>query len=105
MSWTADTFLTQYPSFAEIYGAREDGVVAAKLAEAALVVDAAVWGAKADLGVGLMAAHLLSLQPMWDGKIAPWVTARRTSYLDAFEAQARNVGRAYRIVLYEDEVE
>lgn len=97
---TVDTFLATYPAFAEIQGAREDGLVQAKLNDAALTVDATVWGGKRELGIGLKAAHLMSLGLFWDGKLAPWVRKDGgTHFLDEFDRHARSVGGAYRLIL------
>lgn len=105
MAWTVDTFLARYPHLAEISGARKSGVIASALAEAAHYCDATVWGGKYDHGVGLMACHLLSVQPFWDGKPSSVVTKDgRTPYLDQYERMAQVVGRgAGRVVLFEDE--
>lgn len=40
-----------------------DGLVQAAIDEAALEVDADVWGDKADTGIGLLAAHKLAVSP------------------------------------------
>jgi hypothetical protein len=40
-----------------------DGLIDAKLAEAAKQINASTWGAKADEGQGLLAAHLLASSP------------------------------------------
>ncbi len=56
-----------YDGFIERFPEYRDGVdrrlVEAKLAEARLQVNVTVWGTKADLGIGYLAAHLLSASP------------------------------------------
>ncbi len=52
-------FLAAYPEFGE----SSPALVAAKLAEAELQVDAAVCGAQTDIMHGLTTAHLLALSP------------------------------------------
>jgi hypothetical protein len=53
------TFKIRYPEFQQT----DDGLVETVLAEAAGELDATVWGAKHELGTGLLAAHKLSCSP------------------------------------------
>jgi len=59
MALTLDAFLTSFPEFATT----NKPFLAAKLAEALLSIDATMWGAKADMGQGYLAAHLITLSP------------------------------------------
>lgn len=69
------------------------------------MVDSDVWGSKADLGVGLMTAHLLTMLPGGDGEPSKLLRADGGSpFRDQFDRLAQNVGRAYRVVVGEDEV-
>lgn len=56
-------FRTRYPEFSQV----PDDLVQAHLDDAALSIDAAIWGARADVGQGLLAAHTLSLSPWGQG--------------------------------------
>lgn len=53
------TFRAQYPE----YATAPDALVDAYLARATARVDAGVWGALKDEGIGLLTAHLLALAP------------------------------------------
>jgi len=56
---TVAEFKTQYPEFIEA----GDVLIQAKLDDATAQVDADIWGAKSEIGIGLTTAHLLSLSP------------------------------------------
>ena len=53
-----DEFVIRFPEFVE--GVTRE-LVEAKLTEARLGINTATWGDKADLGIGYLAAHLLSM--------------------------------------------
>lgn len=56
---TLASFLEGYPEFQNAGST----LVESKLGEAALSINATVWGSKADQGHGLLTAHLLALSP------------------------------------------
>jgi hypothetical protein len=56
---TVTDFIELYPEMCEA----GTPLITAKLAEATLMVDASVWGDKADMGVGLTCAELLAHSP------------------------------------------
>lgn len=57
MAVTTASFLASYPDFANV----TESVVDAKVAEAIRRVDTEIWGDKADDGIMLWTAHLLTL--------------------------------------------
>jgi hypothetical protein len=59
MAVTFDTFVASFPEFRPATPALVD----AQIAKAVAQIDASVWGAKADLGVELLTAHLLAISP------------------------------------------
>ena len=59
MALTRDTFLLKFPEFTPTPAL----TVAAHLADALLQIDAAIWGTKADIAQGYLAAHFLTLSP------------------------------------------
>lgn len=59
MTWTAATFKARWTEFEPT----ADALVESALAEAARSTDARLFGEKTDDGVGLLAAHLLSISP------------------------------------------
>lgn len=52
-------FRSRFPEFSGV----SDNAISGQLVDAALQVDPAVWGAKADLGVYYLAAHTMALSP------------------------------------------
>lgn len=103
MAWTAETFLAQYPHLAERLGKRRIDLVNARLADAALTVDATVCGTRTDHIVGLRAAHLLEFLPAADGTPSKLLTTfggvRHTPWGDEADRLMTTIGRANRIVL------
>jgi len=59
MAVSVESFLESHPEFTPA-GA---SLIGEKLAEAALEVDVALWGVRADTGIKLTAAHLLAVSP------------------------------------------
>ncbi len=59
MAVSVESFLVSHPEFTPA-GAE---LIQAKLDEAALEVDVALWGVRADTGIKLTAAHLLAVSP------------------------------------------
>ncbi len=93
MSLTTEQFLARYPEFA---GTGPD-LVEAKLAEADLQVDAAVWGDQADIGHGLVAAHLLATSPF--GENARMVAKDgTTTYGTRLETMQRRVAKGLGLI-------
>ena len=75
----------------------EDSEIEAKLALAALEVNADVWGTRADAGVLYMAAHLVSLAPAGqNAKLKP-ENAAKTVYLMHFKRMQRAVAYGFRV--------
>lgn len=59
MAVTVETFLDSYPEF----NPAGEPLIQAKLDDAALLVDADIWGTREDMGVMLTTAHLLAQSP------------------------------------------
>jgi hypothetical protein len=82
MAVTSTTFLRANPEFAAA-GAQ---LVVAKLAEAALRINAADWGTAYDLAHSLMTAHLLWSSPFGSSmRLDGGSDAGRSRYLEEFE--------------------
>lgn len=100
MAIDADGFRVRFPEFERTPG----GLIDAKLAEAELEISRAVWGAKADLGVGYLAAHLLSMAPTGQhARLVPRnAKATRRDALTTYERQykrlLRMVSGGFRVV-------
>lgn len=73
MAVTVESFIESFPEFKTA----KIETIKAKLADAVLQVDAAVYGTKADLGVKYTAAHLLALSPF--GRQAKLVSKNGTT--------------------------
>jgi hypothetical protein len=92
MAVTLASFKAAFPEFVDA----GDPLLQSKLDEAVLQIDASVWGAKADLGVSYLAAHLLALAP--SGKAArlnAWDD--RTTYGEQFIRMQRSVCSGFRV--------
>lgn len=102
MAVSVASFLTRFPEFEST----ERSLVEAKLAEAALYVDAVVWAAGTDpttgltmydLGQGYKAADLLGRTAF--GRAARMVNKEgRTTYLDTFEDLQSRVAYGFRVI-------
>lgn len=100
MALDFDAFVARFPEFKRASKAQ----VEAKIAEAELQVDACVWGAKYDLGLGYLTAHLLSLSP--EGRAARLVPANAkatredalTTYERVYQRLVRTVASGARVV-------
>jgi len=94
------TFVVSFPAFKRT----ERPVVEAKIAEATRQVDAAVWGALADDGIGYLAAHLLAMMP--GGEHARLVPKNAkpirgealTTYERQYKRLVRQVASGFRVV-------
>ena len=93
------TFVAAFPAFRRT----DREVVEIKIAEAVLQVDAAVWGAKADMGVGYLTAHLLAMMPVGEHarlvpKNAKAVRGEAlTTYERQYKALVRQVASGFRV--------
>lgn len=88
--------------FAEFAGSTPtDELVATCLAEALTEMDAAVWGAKLDLGQKYLAAHKLAMSPFGtQAGLRLGAGANQTSaYWPQYEDLRKRVGGAFRAVL------
>lgn len=100
MALDADGFRLRFPEFDRT----PTELVDAKLAEAELEIDRTVWGTKADLGVGYLAAHLLSIAPTGQhARLVPRnAKATREDALTTYERQYKRllkmVSSGFRIV-------
>ena len=100
MALTADGFRLRFPEFSRTPVALID----AKLAEAELEVSSTIWGTKADLGVGYLTAHLLSMAPTGQhARLVPRnAKATRRDALTTYERQykrlLRMVSSGFRVV-------
>lgn len=75
----------------EEFRSTDDAAVSAKLALAKLQINAAVWGAKTDLGVLYLTAHLVSLSPAGqNAKLKPTENAK-TIYGEQYKQYKRQV--------------
>lgn len=59
MAVTASDMKARFPEFLAL----EDSFIDLKLAEAAIFLDATVWGSRYDTALGYQAAHLLAITP------------------------------------------
>jgi hypothetical protein len=86
-----DGFAARFPEFKQVK--RE--TVEAKIAEAILQVAEAVYGAKTDLAVGYLAAHLLSIAPTGQqARLVPKnAKANREDALTTYEREYRRIQR------------
>jgi len=90
---TYATFLVRFPEFAQA----PQTLVEASLADAELMVDRDVYGAKADMAVGFYAAHLVATNPL--GEMARLdKKSDRTTYLVHFERVRRSIGTGFRVI-------
>lgn len=74
---TLSSFLVSFPEFSD-GGAPQMALAQAKLDEAALQIDPAVWGVRTNLGHGYLTAHLLAMSPM--GNTAKLIKNDTTTY-------------------------
>lgn len=91
---TYSTFVLQYPEFAAI----DQPFVQAWLDAANLEIDREVWGAKADSGQGLLAAHKMALSPMGRNARTDKPTTT-TVYGVSYDEMVLQVGSGYRVTL------
>jgi hypothetical protein len=95
-----DSFIAAFPEFEKV----PKELVDAKIAEAKLEVAASVWGAKTDLGVSYLTAHLLSMSPFGQHArlIPPNAKVTRedalTTYERRYRALVRQVASGFRVV-------
>ncbi|MCK6585954.1 MAG: DUF4054 domain-containing protein [Polyangiaceae bacterium] len=87
------TFRARFPEF----NTADDAYVDAKLAEALLQIDASVWGTKADLGQGYLAAHLLAVSPF--GQQARLSSKEgETTYHKVWASLRNSVASGFRVI-------
>lgn len=97
MTVTLDSFLASKPEFNKTAPL----LISTILAEAQLQVDYNVWGAKGDLGVIYLTAHLLTLSPQ--GQNARMIiqgkdgTMPTTTYWGFYKNLQRQVGSGFRV--------
>ncbi len=82
-------FLKRFPEFRRT----DHDLIEAKLAEAAIEIDSGIWGDKYDLGLGYLAAHLLSLAPSGQHArlVPPNAKAERGDALTTYERQYKRL--------------
>ena len=86
---TAVTATTFKAKFSASFGSLTDAVVNAAIAEALLMISESAWGAKFDLGVNYLAAHILKLDAD-DAGAAPG--ALKSERLDVWSATYQTPG-------------
>lgn len=95
MAVTLDSFVTQFPEFANTATA-DAAYVQAVLDAALLEIDLDVWNEKADQGQMYLAAHKLALSPF--GNNAQLVAdSKETTYLAHYERLVRQVASGFRV--------
>ncbi len=87
------TFRTLHPEFVNV----PDVSITGMLAEAALEVNAQVWGVHADAGIHYLAAHKLALSPYGTGTRLRAADGS-TTYWTHYEKLRRQVASGYRVI-------
>ncbi len=92
---TPASLIAARPEFASVLASAPARVQAA-IDDATAQVDDEVWGDQTDIGISLLAAHLIAISP--NGMPARLVTKNgRTTYLDLYEGMRDRAGAAWRI--------
>lgn len=93
MAVTVATLVTRYPEFT----ATPSTLVQACIDDAELMVDRNFYGAKADMAVKALAAHLIAINPL--GEMARLdKKSDRTSYSVQFEGIKRSIAAGCRVI-------
>ena len=95
MAVTVSSFLERFPEFTNV-NADYPTLIQIVIDEAALQVSATVWGAKRDLGIKYLTAHLLACSPFGEpARLSPG--NGETTYLKQFEMLKKQAASGFRI--------
>ena len=94
MAVTLGELVGRFPEFAPAAPSLIDG----SLADAALMVDSAYYGKKADMAIMYYAAHLIATNPLGEMARLDKGKSEATTYLKQFERIKRSIGTGCRVI-------